>query len=138
MGEPASSTTAEIYWQGHEETTISTAQHPPKFGNNLLMTFIPFLDVCTWKTFPPHQQSKSLCQELAFLDILLKHNNGKISVLAHRKPTQTNQYLQYNTNHQTSCQENVVSSFFRRAHSIITRKDDLTTENKASVIIKLE
>ena len=41
---------------------------------------------------------KSSCQELAFLDILLKHN-GKISILVHRKPTKTYQYLQYGTNH---------------------------------------
>ena len=30
MGTPASSTTAEIYMQAHENTAISTALHPPK------------------------------------------------------------------------------------------------------------
>ena len=30
MGGPASSTTTEIYMQGHERTAISTALHPPK------------------------------------------------------------------------------------------------------------
>ena len=30
MGCPASSTTAEIYMQGHESTAISMALHPPK------------------------------------------------------------------------------------------------------------
>ena len=30
MGGPASSTTTEIYMQGHELTAISTALHPPK------------------------------------------------------------------------------------------------------------
>ena len=33
--------------------------------------------------------------ELAFLDNLLKQNNGKISVLVYRKPTDTNQYQKY-------------------------------------------
>ena len=30
-----------------------------KFGNDLLMTFIPFLNVRTWKTIPPHGQPSS-------------------------------------------------------------------------------
>ena len=30
MGGPASSTTAEIYMQAHEQIAISTTQHPPK------------------------------------------------------------------------------------------------------------
>ena len=67
--------------------------------------------------------------ELTFLDTLLKRNNGKISVLVHRKPTHTDQYLHYRSNHQTSCKESVYSSFFNRAYSVITNKDDLHEEN---------
>ena len=67
--------------------------------------------------------------ELAFLDTLLKQNNGEISVLVYRKPTHIDQYLQYSSHHQTSCKENVVSSLFNRACSIITNKDDLHKEN---------
>ena len=67
--------------------------------------------------------------ELAFLDTLLKRNNGEISVLVYRKPTHTDQYLHYSFHHQTSCKESVVSSLFNRAYSIITNKDDLHKEN---------
>ena len=42
--------------------------------------------------------------ELAFLDTLLKQNNGENSVLVYKKP-----------HHQTSCNESVVSSLFNRA-----------------------
>ena len=66
--------------------------------------------------------------ELAFLDTLLKRNNGEISVLVYRKPTYTGQYLHY-LHHQTSCKESVVSCLFNRAYSIITNKDDLHKEN---------
>ena len=66
--------------------------------------------------------------ELAFLDTLLKRNNGEISVLVYRKPTHTDQYLQYSSHHQTSCKESAVSSLFHRAYSIITNKDDLHKE----------
>ena len=67
--------------------------------------------------------------ELAFLDTLLKRNNGDISVLVYRKPTNFNQYLHHSSRHQTSCKESVVSSLFNRAYSIITNKDDLHKEN---------
>ena len=40
--------------------------------------------------------------ELAFLDTLLKRNNGEISLLVYRKPTLTDQYLHYSLHHQTS------------------------------------
>ena len=63
--------------------------------------------------------------ELAFLDTLLKQNNGEISVLVYRKPTHTDQYLHYSSHHQTSCKESVVSSLFNIAYFIITNKDDL-------------
>ena len=67
--------------------------------------------------------------ELAFLDSLLKRNNGKISVLVCRKHTHSEQYLHYGSHHQASCKESVVSSLFNRAYSIITNKDGLHKEN---------
>ena len=67
--------------------------------------------------------------ELAFLDTLLKRNNGEISVLVYRKPTHTDQYLHYSSHHLTSCKKSVISSLFNRAYSIITNKDDLHEEN---------
>ena len=105
-----------------------------KRGNDLLMTFILFLNVRTWKTFSNinnlHQNIKFTMEEesngeLAFLDTVLKQDNGEISVLVYRKPTRTDQYLQYSSHHQTICKESVVSSLFNRAYSIIANEDDL-------------
>ena len=59
--------------------------------------------------------------ELAFLDTLLKRNNGEMSVLVYRRPAHTDQHLHYISYHQTSCKE--------RAYSIIINKDDLHKEN---------
>ena len=67
--------------------------------------------------------------ELAFVNTLLKRNNGEISVMVYRKPAHTDQYLHYNSHHQISCKETVASSLFNRAHSFITNKDDLHKEN---------
>ena len=67
--------------------------------------------------------------QIAFLDTLLKRNNGEISLLVYRKLTHTDQYLQYSSHHQKSCQESDVSSLFNRACSIIKNKDDLHKKN---------
>ena len=67
--------------------------------------------------------------KLEFLETLLELNNGKISVLVYTKPAYTDQYLQYNSHHQTSCKKNFDASLFNRAYSIITSKDDLNKED---------
>ena len=72
---------------------------------------------------------KKVMENLAFLDTLLKRNNGKISVLLYWTPTHTDQYRHYNSHHQMSCKESVVSSLFNWAYCIITSKDDLTQES---------
>ena len=61
--------------------------------------------------------------KLAFLDTLLKRNNGEISVLVYRKPTHTDQYLHYSFHHQISCKESVVSSLFNTAYSNDSHKE---------------
>ena len=76
-------------------------------------------------------------EELAFLDTILKRNNGKISVLVYRKPTHTDQYLHYSSHRQTSCEKIAATSLFNRAYSIITNKDDLYKENaKTKQVLK--
>ena len=67
--------------------------------------------------------------EVAFLDTLLKQNNGEISVLVYRKPTHGDQYLHYSPHDQACCKESAIVSLFNRAYSIITNKDDLHRGN---------
>ena len=100
-----------------------------KFGNDLLVTCILFLNVRTWKTFSitstifmkdyyvymKFTMEEESNGELAFLYLLLKQNNGKIFVLVYRKPTHTDQDLHYNPHHQTSFKKSVVSFLFNRA-----------------------
>ena len=139
MGGPASSTTAEIYMQVYERTAITTALHPPKVWKRFLDDVYFILIRTHLENFNHHinnlhqntkfTMEKESNEELAFLDTLLKRNNGEISVLVYRKPTHTDQYLHYSSHHQTSCKESVVSPLFNRAYSIITNKDELHKEN---------
>ena len=115
MGGPASSTTAEIYMQAYERTAITTALHPPKVWERFVDDVYSILKRTHLEIFfhhinNLHQNIKFTMEEesngeLAFLDTLLKRNNGEISVLVYRKPTHTDQYLHYSSHHQTSCKE---------------------------------
>ena len=139
MGGPASSTTAEIYMQAYERTAITTALHPPKVWERFVDDVYSILKRTHLENFFHHinnlhqnikfTMEKESNGELAFLDTLLKRNNGKISVLVYRNSTHTDQYLHSSSHHQTSHKESVVSSLFNRAYSIITNKDDLHKEN---------
>ena len=135
MGGPASSTTADVCMQTYERTVITTALVWERFVDDVysilkrthLENFFHHINNL-------HQNIKFTMEEesngeLKFLDILLKPNNGEISVLVYRKRTHTEQYLQYSSHHQTSCKESSVSSLFNTAYSIITNKDHLNKEN---------
>ena len=139
MRDPFCSTTAEIYMQAYERTVITAGLHPPKVWEQFVGDVYSILKWTHLENFfhhinNLHQNVKFTMEEesngeLAFLDTLLKRNNGEISVLVYRKPTHTDQYLHYSSHHQTSCKESAVSSLFNRAYSIITNKGDLQKEN---------
>ena len=135
LGDPASSTTTEIYMQACERTAITKVLHHPKFWEQLSDDVYSILKHTHLENVFHHinnlhqnikfTMEKESNRELAFLDSLLKRNNGEIFVLVYRKPTHTEQYLQYSSHHQTSCKESAVSSLFNTAYSITTNKDDL-------------
>ena len=82
MGSPASSTTAEIYMQAYENTTITTALHPPKVLERFVDDVYSILKRTHLENFFHHinnlyQNIKFTIKEesngeLAFLDSLLK------------------------------------------------------------------
>ena len=120
-------------------TAVTTTLQPPKVQERFVEEVYSIITRTHLENFfhqidNLHQNIKFNMEEesngeVAFLDTLLKQNNGEISVLVYRKPTHTDQYLHYSSHHQTSCKESVVSSLFNRAYSIITNKDDLHKEN---------
>ena len=118
MEGPAPATIAEIYMQAYECIAITTALHPPKVWKQFFDDVYSILTRAHLESFFPHinnlhqnikfTMEKEINAEPAFLDTLLKRNNGEISVLVYRRPTHTDQYLHYSSHHQTSCKESVV------------------------------
>ena len=139
MGGPAPSTTIEIHMEPHNSTPISTALHSRK-GWKLFVDDVYFFLKCThWQKFfhcidSIHENinftmEEVSIRELVILEKIMKENNRKIFALEYKKPPHTDQCLHYNSHHQTSWKESIVSSFFNKSHSIFTNKDDLYKEN---------
>ena len=93
MGGPASSTTAKIYMQTYESIAITTALHLPKVWEQFVDDVYSVLKRTHLENLFHHinsfqsyldQNVKFIMEEnngeLAFLDTLLKRNNGEISV----------------------------------------------------------
>ena len=74
------------------------------------------------------EKEKDAC--LPFLDTLIKRSKDKsLSIVVYRKPTHTDQYLNFHSNHQLSAKESVVSALFTRADNIVSNREDLRNEN---------
>ena len=125
--------------QAYERTVIFMILHPLKVWERFVDLVYSILKRAHFENFfhhinNLHQNIKFIMEEesdgeLAFLDTLLKRNNGKISVLVYRKHTHSDQCLHYSFHHQTSSKECVVSSLFNKTYSIITNKDNLYKES---------
>ena len=62
---------------------------------------------------------------LPFLDTLVQRNPDKaISVKVYRKPTHTNQYLNYTSHHSTSAKQSVITALFDRADNVVSSEED--------------
>ena len=69
---------------------------------------------------------------LPFLDVLIvKERNGKLTTTLYQKPTHTNRFLNYNSQHSVSQKRGLICTLLNRINSkLITKKKDKTIEMK--------
>ena len=66
---------------------------------------------------------------IPFLDTTVKPvTDGKLSITVYRKPTHTDQYLQYDSNHQLSAKYSVINTLTHRAKTVCSNPDLLLKE----------
>ena len=66
---------------------------------------------------------------MPFLDTLvIPQNDGSLSTTVYRKPTHTNQYLQWDSHHAISNKYSVISSLLHRAKGICSTQEQLEEE----------
>ena len=141
---PASSIIAEIYMQAHEGTALTTT-HPPKvcerhvdgvffiIKKSYLNDFFEHVNNLHPKIKFTIEKENDSCLPF-FLDTLIKRNqNGSLSIFVYGKPMHTDQYLNFNLNHQIRAKESVVSALFTRADNIVSDAYDLRIENEQIV-----
>ncbi|XP_057299527.1 uncharacterized protein LOC130630152 [Hydractinia symbiolongicarpus] len=128
MGGPTSSVVAEIYMQAGETTALTTADQAPRVCKRFVDDVVLIIKRAHLSAFHEHvsnlhpkiqftvEHGKNVT--LPFLDSLVSRNGGNLSVSVYRKPTHTDQYLNYTSNHQMSCKESVVSLLDRAVNVV--------------------
>ena len=120
MGSPVSPIVANLYMEYLDQKALSTAPHPPKFwGRYVDDTFVIHKDV-NKQGFLQHINSVDPAirftlednkedGSIPFLDTIVKPEaDGSLSITVYRKPTHTDQYLQWDSHHHLSAKFSVI------------------------------
>ena len=141
MGGPTSAIVSEIYMQALEMTAITTADHLPKIWERhvddvfsvIQRIYLQELLHHINSLHPQTQLTKDEEQDsiLPFLDTLVQWNPDKtISVKVYRKPTHTNQYLNYTSHHSTSAKQSIITALFDRGDNVVSSEKDKEEEKQ--------
>ena len=129
MGSPISSIVANLYMEEFETKAINSAPQPPFSGEDLWMTPLPSSSDPKKTSFLEHLNSidehiQFTCEEpgqdgsIPFQDILIIPNEeGSLKTTVYRKPTHTDLYLQWDSNHTVSSKYGVVGSLQHRTNT---------------------
>ena len=114
MGSPVSPIVANLYMEYLEQKALSTAPHPPRFWYRYVddtlvihketnkqgfLQHINSVDPAIKFTLEDNKEDGSI----PFLDTIVKPEvNGSLSITVYRKPTHTDQYLQWDSHHNLS------------------------------------
>ena len=122
MGSPVSPIVAKLYMEYLEQKALSTAPHPPRFWHRFVddtfvihkevnkqdfLQHINSVDPAIRFTVEDNKQDGSI----PFLDTMVKPEaNGSLSITVYRKPTHTDQYLQWDSHHNLSAKFSVINT----------------------------
>ena len=140
MGSPLSPIVANIYMEHFETKALETAPHPPSLWKRFVDDTFVILDTTHKEEFFQHingieekiqftAENTRADGSLPFLDTLVKaKGDGNLSTSIYRKPTHTNQYLQWNSHHAIANKYSVINSLLHRAKNICSNLDQLDEE----------
>ena len=140
MGSPLSPIIANIYMEEFETKALSTAPNPPTLWKRFVDDTFVVIKKCHQEEFFHHINSLEDTMQftaentqadgtLPFLDVLvIPQPDGSLSTAVYRKPTHTNQYLQWDSHHSISAKYSVISTLFHRAKEVCSTKQHLEEE----------
>ena len=121
MGSPVSPIVANLYMEYLEQKALSTAHHhPPRF-------WCRYVD----DTFVIHKEAnkQGFLQHIPFLDTIVKPEaDGSLSITVYRKPTHSDQYLQWDSQHHLSAKFSVIKTLSHRASTACSKPKLLQQE----------
>ncbi|XP_078582762.1 uncharacterized protein LOC144865701 isoform X2 [Branchiostoma floridae x Branchiostoma japonicum] len=139
MGSPVSPIVCNLYLEHLEQRALRTAPHPPLWWYRYVDDTHTKLKKTYADEFTDHLNSldpdikftfeKEENRSLAFLDTLTTvQEDGSLRVTIYRKPTHTDQYLNFQSEHPLEHKLSVVRTLFHRAETVITDPQDKQKE----------
>ena len=141
MGSPISPIVANLYMEDLETKAIQSAPHPPAFWKRFVDdTFViksshkqEFLDHIN-SIDPNIQFTSEESREdgsMPFLHMLIiPQEDGSFNTTIYRKPTHTDMYLQWNSQHPISSKYSVVDTLHHRARTVCSNTNLLQQEEE--------
>ena len=143
MGSPVSPIVANLYMKFLEQKALSTEPHPRFWHRYVDETFvihkeankqgflqqINSVDHATKFTVEDNKEDGSI----PFLDMIVKpEENGGLSITVYRRPTHTDQYLQWDSHHNLSAMFSVIHTLSHRAQTVCSNPELLKQEKNTS------
>ena len=142
MGSPVSPIIANLYMEYFEQKTLSTAPHPRLWHRYVDAIFVIQKEIHKQdkQDFLQHINSVDPAIQftvednkedgaIPFLDNIVKPEaDGKLSTTVYRKPTNTGQYLQWDSHHHLSAKFSVIHTLSHRAQTVCSNPDLLHKE----------
>ena len=142
MGSPISPIVANLYMEDLETKAIQSAQNPPSFWRRFIDDTFTIMKSSQIDNFLQHlnslDQHIQFTKEEArsdgsmpFLDVLIiPREDGSLETTVYRKPTHTDLYLQWDSNHTLTSKYGVVGTLHHRAQQICSSHELLQQRGK--------
>ena len=140
MGSPISPIVANLHMENFEIRALQSSPTPPLFWKRFVDDTFVILKKAHKEKFLAHINSvdnniQFTTEEpgpdgsLPFLDILISPDkDGRLETSVYRKPTHTDQYLQWDSHHPISSKYSVVGTLYHRAKTISSNNQGLQQE----------
>ena len=135
MGSPVSPIVANLYMEYLEQKALSTAPHTPRFWCRFVDDTFVIHKEANKQGFLQHINSvdpaiKFMVEDnkedgfIPFLDTIVKpEDDGTLSITVYRKPTHTDQYMQWDSHHHLSAKFSVINTLFYRAQTVCSKPE---------------